>query len=34
MMMEIFDGDTQKLGSAAGMVIMMAYLLWTFLRKK
>jgi len=32
--MEIFDGDTQKLGTAAGLVIMMAYLLWHLSRKK
>jgi hypothetical protein len=33
-MMEIFDGDTEKLGSAAGLIIMMAYLGWHLLRKK
>jgi hypothetical protein len=33
-MMELFDGDTEKLGSAAGLVIMMAYLGWHLFRKK
>lgn len=33
-MMEIFDGDTEKLGAAAGLVIMMAYLGWHLLGKK
>jgi hypothetical protein len=33
-MMELFAGDTEKLGSAAGLVIMMAYLGWHLLRKK
>jgi len=33
--MEVFDGDTQQLGSAAGLIIMMAYLGWQlFIKKK
>lgn len=33
-MMEIFDGDTQQLGSIVGLLIMLVYLGWHLFIKK